>query len=52
MQNKLYNLRMKYRDSGMEHMNAFNTIVIYLLSIDINIYSEDKFIGLLCYLPR
>jgi hypothetical protein len=46
-QKKLYNLRMKYGDCMIEHLNAFNTMVSQLLSIDINIYDEDKYIGLL-----
>jgi hypothetical protein len=48
---KLYNLRMKDGDSVTEHLNAFNTVVSQLLSIDINIYDEDKCISLLFSLP-
>ena len=47
---KLYNLRMKDGDSVKEHMNAFNTMVSQLSSIDIKISYEDKCIGLLCSL--
>jgi hypothetical protein len=48
---KLYNLRMKDGDSVTEHLNAFNTMVSQLLSVDINISDEDKCISLLCSLP-
>jgi hypothetical protein len=48
---KLYNLRMKDGDSVTEHLNAFNIVVSQLLSVDINIYDEDKCISLLCSLP-
>ena len=48
---KLDNLRMKDGDSVTEHMNAFNTVVSQLLSINIKISDEDKCISLLCSLP-
>ena len=48
---KLYNLRMKYGDSVTEHMNASNTVVSQLLSVDIKILDEDNCISLLCSLP-
>jgi hypothetical protein len=48
---KLYNLRMKDGDSVTEHLNAFNTVVSQLLSVDINISDEDKCISLLFSLP-
>ena len=47
---KLYNLRMKDGDSVTEHLNAFNTVVSQLSSIDIKILDEDKCISLLCSL--
>ena len=34
-----------------EHLNAFNTMVSQLLSVDIKISDEDKCISLLCSLP-
>ena len=34
-----------------EHLNAFNTVVSQLSSIDIKILDEDKCINLLCSLP-
>ena len=34
---KLYNLRMKDGDSVTEHLNAFNTMVSQLSSVDIKI---------------
>ena len=34
---KLYNLRMKDGDSVTEHLNAFNTVVSQLLSVNIKI---------------
>ena len=42
LQKKLYNLRMKDGDSVTEHLNAFNTVVSQLLSVDIKISDEDK----------
>jgi len=42
---------MKYGDSVTEHLNAFNTVVSQLLSVDIKISDEDKCISLLCSLP-
>jgi hypothetical protein len=42
---------MKDGDLVIENMNVFNTMVSQLLSIDINIFDEDKCIGLLCSLP-
>ena len=48
---KLYNLRMKDGDSVTEHLNAFNTMVSQLLSVDIKILDEDKCISFLCSLP-
>ena len=45
-----YNLRMKDGDSVTNHMNAFNTVVSQLSSIDIKISDEDKCISLLCSL--
>ena len=50
-QKKLYNLRMKTRDSVREHLNAFNTVVSQLSSVDIKNSDEDKCISLLCSLP-
>ena len=38
----LYNLRMKDGDSVIEHLNAFNTMVSYFLSIHIKISDEDE----------
>ena len=49
---KLYNLRMKDGDSVTEHLNAFNTVVSQLLSIDIKILDEYKCISWLCSLPN
>ena len=51
MRKKLYNLRMKDGDSMTEHLNAFNTMVSQLASVDIKISDEDKCISLLCSLP-
>eukprot|EP00253_Pinus_taeda_P024444 PITA_24444 len=42
LQKKLYNLRMKDGDSVTEHLNAFNTMVSQLASVDIKISDEDK----------
>eukprot|EP00253_Pinus_taeda_P035574 PITA_35574 len=51
LRKKLYNLRMKDGDSVTEHLNAFNTVVSQLLSVDIKISDDDKCISLLCSLP-
>eukprot|EP00253_Pinus_taeda_P032608 PITA_32608 len=51
LRKKLYNLRMKDGDSVIEHLNAFNTLVSQLSSVDIKISDEDKCISLLCSLP-
>ena len=48
---KIYNPRMKDGDYVTEHLNAFNTVVSQLASIDIKILDEDKCISLLCSLP-
>lgn len=45
-------LRMHDGDSMKEHLNAFNTTVSQLMSTDIKISGEDKFISLLCSLPN
>ena len=42
---------MKDGDSVTEHLNAFNTVVSQLSSVDIKISDEDKCIILLCSLP-
>eukprot|EP00253_Pinus_taeda_P006275 PITA_06275 len=47
----LYNLRIKDGESVTEHLNAFNTVVSQLASVDIKISDEDKCISLLCSLP-
>ena len=44
-------MRMKDGDSVTEHLNAFNTVVSQLASVDIKISYEDKCISLLCSLP-
>jgi hypothetical protein len=51
LQKKLYHLRMEDGDSVTEHINAFNTPVIQLVSVNITIEEEDKCITLLCSLP-
>jgi hypothetical protein len=51
LRKKLYNLRMRDGDSVAEHLNAFNTVVSQLVSVDIKISDEDKCISLLCSLP-
>jgi hypothetical protein len=48
---KLYHLRVEYGDSMIEHLNAFNTLVSQLVSINIMILEEDKCITLLFSLP-
>ena len=51
LRKKLYSLRMKDGDSVAEHLNAFNTMVSQLASVDIKMFEEDKCITLLYYLP-
>jgi hypothetical protein len=51
MRKKLYNLRMRDGDLVADHLNAFNTVVSQLVSIEIKILDEDKCISLLCSLP-
>jgi hypothetical protein len=51
LRNKLYNLRMRDGDLVEEHLNAFNTVVSQLVSVEIKILDEDKCISLLCSLP-
>jgi hypothetical protein len=51
LRKKLYHLRMEDGDSVTEHLNAFNTLVSQLGSINIMIAEEDKCITLLCSLP-
>jgi hypothetical protein len=51
LRKKLYNLRMRDGDSVAEHLNAFNTVVSQLVSVEIKILDEDKCISLLCSLP-
>jgi hypothetical protein len=50
LRKKLYNLRMRDGGSVAEHLNAFNTVVSQLVSVDIKILDEDKCINLLCSL--
>jgi hypothetical protein len=50
LRKKLYHLRMEDGDSVTEHINAFNTLVSQLGSINIMIGEEDKCISLLCSL--
>jgi hypothetical protein len=49
--NKLYLMRMSDGSSMNEHLNAFNTILSQLSSVDIKITEEDKCISLLCSFP-
>jgi hypothetical protein len=51
LRKKLYHLRMEAGDSVTEHLNAFNTLVSQLGSVNIMIAEEDKCITLLCSLP-
>jgi hypothetical protein len=47
----LYNMGIKDGDSITKHLNTFNTMVSWLLYVDINIFDEDKCISLLFSLP-
>jgi hypothetical protein len=51
LRKKLYHLRMEDGDSVTEHLNAFNTMVSQLVSVNITIAEEDKCITLLCSFP-
>jgi hypothetical protein len=50
LRKKLYHLRMEDGDYMTEHLNAFNTLVSQLGSVNITIAEEDKCITLLCSL--
>jgi hypothetical protein len=52
LRKKLYNMRIRDGDSVAEHLNAFNTVVSQLVSVEIKISIEDKCISLLCSLPE
>jgi hypothetical protein len=52
LQKKLYHLRMEDGDSVTEHLNAFNTLVSQIVSVNITIAEEYKCITLLCSLPN
>jgi hypothetical protein len=52
LRNKLYLLSMSDGSSVTEHLNAFNTIISQLSSVDIKITEEEKCISLLCSLPE
>jgi hypothetical protein len=51
LRRKLYIMRMRDGDSVVENLNAFNTMVSQLVSIEIKISDEDKCISLLFSLP-
>jgi hypothetical protein len=50
LRKKMYNLRMRDGDSVVENLNAFNTMVSQLVSVEIKISYEDNCISLLCSL--
>jgi hypothetical protein len=50
LRKNLYHLRMEDGYSVIEHLNAFNTLVSQLVSVNIMIAEEDKYITLLCSL--
>ena len=52
LKRQLYSLRMKEGTSIADHLNAFNTLLVQLQSIEVKIPSEDKAITLLCSLPE
>eukprot|EP00253_Pinus_taeda_P028922 PITA_28922 len=52
LKRQLYGLRMKEGTSIADHLNAFNTLLVKLQSIEIKIPSEDKAITLLCLFPE
>eukprot|EP00253_Pinus_taeda_P008927 PITA_08927 len=52
LKRQLYSLRMKEGTSIADHLNAFNTLLVQLQSIEVKIPFEDKAITLLCSLPE
>jgi hypothetical protein len=50
LQKKFYHLRLEDGDFVTEHLNAFNTLVSQLVSVNITIAEVDKCITLLCSL--
>jgi hypothetical protein len=52
LRKKVYLLRMSDGSSVIEHLNAFNTVLRQLLSMDIKITDEEKCINLLCSFPE
>eukprot|EP00253_Pinus_taeda_P027074 PITA_27074 len=52
LKRQLYSLRMKEGTLIADHLNAFNTLLVQLQSIEVKIPSEDKAITLLCSLPE
>jgi hypothetical protein len=52
LRKKLYHIRMEDGDSVTERLNAFNTLVSQLVSVNITIAEEDKCITFLCSLPE
>eukprot|EP00253_Pinus_taeda_P033691 PITA_33691 len=52
LKRQLYGLRMKEDTSIADHLNAFNTLLVQLQSIEVKVPSEDKAITLLCSLPE
>jgi hypothetical protein len=51
LRNKFYLLKMSDGSSVTEHLNALNTIISYLSSVDFKIIEEKKCINLLCSFP-
>jgi hypothetical protein len=43
-------MRMSVGSLLIDHLNAFNTIIIQLLFVDIKINKEEKYVSLLCSL--
>eukprot|EP00253_Pinus_taeda_P004912 PITA_04912 len=52
LKRQLYSLRMKEGTSITDHLNAFNTLLVQLESIEVKFESEDKTITLLCSWPE
>jgi hypothetical protein len=48
LRKKLYLRRMSEDSSVTEHLNAFNSIISQLSSVDIKITKEEKCVSLLC----
>ena len=52
IEKNLFHLKVEDGAIMVDRLNAFNTLVSQLASINIKMDEEDKFIALLCYFPK